>query len=135
MIQTDATKPTAQEARLMKQLGESLENVRDMIKWDKVIDQGGRTPYDLSPEQEREAKKFANVKEHKRPANYKFTPRPRKENATKANIIAELEKFFTENSVISCENVQVINKERQISFKSGENMYEITLVQKRKPKN
>jgi hypothetical protein len=30
--------------------------------------------------------------------------------------------------------VEITNKERQIAFKIGENAYELTLVQKRKPK-
>lgn len=119
----------------MKQLGATLEDVRDMIKWDKVIDQGGRTPYDLDPAAEREAKKFANVTEHKKPAAYKFSQRQRKENPTKAAIIAEIAAFLTEKSENACENVTITNKERQISFKIGENSYEFTLVQKRKPKN
>jgi hypothetical protein len=32
------------------------------------------------------------------------------------------------------EMVEITNKERQIAFKVGENDYEFTLVQKRKPK-
>jgi hypothetical protein len=42
---------------------------------------------------------------------------------------------LVENSVNACENVEITNKERQIAFKIGENCYELTLVQKRKPKN
>ena len=51
-----------------------------------------------------------------------------------AGIIAELAKFLTENSENACENVEITNKERQIAFKIGENAYELTLIQKRKPK-
>ena len=61
--------------------------------------------------------------------------RSRKENPTKAGIIAEIAKFLEENSENACENVEITNKERQIAFKIGENCYELTLVQKRKPKN
>jgi hypothetical protein len=31
--------------------------------------------------------------------------------------------------------VEILNKERQIGFKADGNAYELTLVQKRKPKN
>ena len=31
-------------------------------------------------------------------------------------------------------NVEIVNKERQIAFTVGENVFELTLVQKRKPK-
>ena len=33
------------------------------------------------------------------------------------------------------ENLEITNKERQIAFKIGENSFEITLIQKRKPKS
>ena len=60
------------------------------------------------------------------------TTRTRKENTTKSAIISEIAKFLEENGY---EAVNITNKERQIAFKVGENDYEFTLVQKRKPKN
>ena len=39
-----------------------------------------------------------------------------------------------QDKLFACENVEITNKERQIAFKIGENAYELTLVQKRKPK-
>ena len=62
-------------------------------------------------------------------------PKKKKENPVKQKIIAEIERFLNENSEISAENVQITNAERQIAFKIGENDYELTLIQKRKPKN
>ena len=56
------------------------------------------------------------------------------ENPTKSGIIAEIANFLQENSENACENVIITNAERQISFTIGENTYEFTLVQKRKPK-
>ena len=47
---------------------------------------------------------------------------------------AELATFLTENSQFSIENFEILNAERQISFKIGDETYEITLAQKRKPK-
>ena len=81
------------------------------------------------------AKKFANAGTRKAPTAYKFSQRERKANPTKGAIIAEIAKFLEENSENACENVEITNKERQIAFKIGENAYELTLVQKRKPKN
>jgi hypothetical protein len=86
-------------------------------------------PFDLDPETEKQAKKFANV--GTRATDGKKTERKRKENPTKATIIAEIARFLTENGY---ENVEITNKERQIALKSGENSFELTLVQKRKPK-
>ena len=111
------------------------EEAEDVIKWDKVIDQGGRTPYDLDPETEKMAKKMANVKERKKPTNYDFSKRERKANPTKGGIIAELAQFLTEKSQFATESVEITNKERMIAFKIGEDSFEITLIQKRKPKN
>jgi hypothetical protein len=65
----------------------------------------------------------------------KFLWKTRKENATKGSIIAEIAQFLGENVQLSCELVEITNKERQIAFRIGENDYELTLVQKRKPKN
>jgi hypothetical protein len=124
-----------QEQKLMRILGCTAEEAEDIIRTDKQIDKGERTPYDLDPEKEKEAKKFANAGTRKAPTAYKFSKRERKENPTKAAIIAEIAKFLDENSENACENVEITNKERQIAFKIGENAYELTLVQKRKPKN
>ena len=44
-------------------------------------------------------------------------------------------KFLEEMSDFATESVEITNKERQIAFKIGENAFELTLVQKRKPKS
>lgn len=112
----------------------SPEDADDVLAYDYAVDHDEKTPYDLPPEKLKEAKKFAHTGTRKQPTVYKFTKRERKPNATKAGIIEELTQFFMEKSDFSCENVTVLNKERQISFKIGEETYELTLVQKRKPK-
>ena len=128
-----------QKERIMRILDVSAEEADEILKADKAIDRGERVSFDLSPEQEKMAKKFANVdtKKRKKPTVYNLDARgkTRKENPTKASIIAELAKFLTENSENACEMVEITNKERQIAFKIGENDYELTLVQKRKPKS
>jgi hypothetical protein len=121
--------------RCMVNLGCSREEAEDIVKWDKVIDQGGRTPFDLDPETEKMAKKMANATERKKPTNYDFSKRERKANPTKGGIIAEIAQFLAENSQFATENVEITNKERMIAFKIGEDSFEITLIQKRKPKN
>ena len=119
---------------IMVNLKCTREEAEDVMKWDKVIDQGGRTPYDLDPEAEKMAKKMANVRERKKPAVYDFKQRERKANPTKGGIISELHKFLVEMSEFATESVEITNKERQIAFKIGEDAFELTLVQKRKPK-
>ena len=124
-----------QKHKLMRILGCTAEEADDIIATDKMIDQGQRTPYDLDPEREKMAKKFANAREKRKPTVYQFQKRERKANPTKGGIIAELAKFLEENSEFAVENVEITNKERQIAFKIGENAFELTLTQKRKPKN
>ena len=125
-------KEEKQKLNIMNILKCSEEEAEDVMKWDKVIDQGGRTPYDFDKEKEKEAKKMANAGTR---TVYEFTKRERKENPTKSGIITDLARFLTELSDFATENVEITNKERQISFKIGEETFELTLVQKRKPKN
>ena len=126
----------SQTEKLMRTLGCTEEEALDIIASDKAIDQGKRVEFDLDPEREKMAKKMANVGT-KKPTVYKFDTKDkkRKENPTKAGIIAELAKFLEENSENACENVEITNKERQIAFKIGENDFELTLVQKRAKKS
>ena len=116
-------------AELMAQLKCTKEEALEIIECDKAIDRGERVYFDLYPEAEKQAKKYANT--GTRQTNGAKTERKRKENPTKATVIAELAQFLAENGY---EMVEITNKERQIAFKVGENAYELTLVQKRKPK-
>ena len=105
-----------------------------MIRTDEIIDKGGRTEYDLPIAEEKAALKIGRIDERKAKSADNKRGKVRAENPTKSGIIAEIAEFLTEKSQFACENVEIINKERQIGFKIGENAYEFTLVQKRKPK-
>ena len=132
-------KPAKAQLEAMKKLGLSEKEIQELIAADAAIDKGEKMPFDLTEEQAKEAKKYTKAGTKKAPTVYKLDnadgKRSRKENPTKAGIIAEIAKFLAENSENACENVEITNKERQIAFKIGENAYELTLVQKRKPKN
>jgi hypothetical protein len=119
----------SQVEKLMRLLKCSKEEAEQIIADDKAIDRGERMAFDLDPQAEKQAKKYANT--GTRQTNGAKTERKRKENPTKATIISEIAQFLTENGY---EMVEITNKERQIALKVGENAYEITLVQKRKPK-
>ena len=128
----------SQIVRIMQGLRCPREEAIEIFLADKAIDRGERMPFDLDPETEKMAKKFANVQERKKKAptvyNFDTSTKKRKENPTKSGIIAEIAKFLEEKSENACENVIITNAERQISFTIGDNTYEFTLVQKRKPK-
>lgn len=129
------SKESEQLNRIMTALKVSEQEARDIMAYDKAVDRGEKTEYDLPQEKLEVARKFAHTGTRKNPTVYKFTKRERKPNATKAGIIDELFKFLTENSDFATENVTIMNKERMIGFKIGEESYELTLVQKRKPKS
>lgn len=114
-------------------LGLSEDEKRELLEYDLAIEHDEKTEYDLSPEQLKIAQKFVRTGT-KAPTSFKFSERKRKENATKAGIIAEIANFLREKSQFSTKNVTITNKERQISFVIGDETYEFTLVQKRKPK-
>ena len=128
-------KEEAKVKNIMKLLDCTEEEALDVIETDNIIDKGGRTKYDLSVEAEKEALKMSAVKDRKaKDKESNMRGKVRAENPTKAGIVANLAEFLTEMSNFECENVKITNKERQIAFKCGENDYELTLVQKRKPK-
>lgn len=114
--------------RIMRSLGVTEAEAKLIAEEDKAIDRGERMDFDLSPEAEKAAKKMANVGTRKTASEP--VERKRKENFTKANVIAEVAKFLENLG----ENVQITNKERQITFSIGSEDFEFTLVQKRKPK-
>ena len=103
----------------------------DILKADKAIDKGERMEFDLPPEQEKMAKKYCNVRKHKKPVAYNWNKRQRKENVTKKGIIQELFDYLQSQGYA---DLAITNAERQIAFAVGEDKFELTLVQKRKPK-
>ena len=122
-----------QKERIMQILNVSATEADEILAYDKLVEQGKPTPYDFTPEQEKATRKYRQA--DRKPTAYKFTQRERKPTATKGGLIAELHEFLSENSQFSTENVEIVNKERQIRFVIGEDTFELTLVQKRKPKN
>lgn len=122
----------SQKEKIVRILEVSPEEADQILAYDKAVEQGKPTPYDFTKEQEKETRKFRQA-DRKRTA-YNFTKRERKPNATKGGLIAELFEFLSEKSGFSTENVTILNKERQIGFQIGEDKFELTLVQKRKPK-
>ena len=133
----------------MKKLGYSDAEIQQMLADDKAVDRGEQMEWDLTPEEHKKAMKYANSDEKKKKTaetgeksakkggtayNFDTSTKKKKENPTKANIIALLATILAENGDFSAENVEITNKERQIAFTVGDNAFELTLVQKRKPK-
>lgn len=131
---TKERKKAEKVKEIMRLLDCTEEEALDVIRTDEIIDKGGRTEYDLPIAEEKAALKIGRIDERKAKSADNKRGKVRAENPTKSGIIAEIAEFLTEKSQFACENVEITNKERQIAFKIGENVYEITLVQKRKPK-
>lgn len=118
-------KPTKQQVEAMEKLGLTSEEIQELIKSDLEIDRGKKMSFDLTPEQTKVAKELTRVGTK---TVYNFTKKKHKKNEIKADLIEKLADFMKKNA----ENVEIINAERQISFKINENTYELTLIQKRK---
>lgn len=123
----------SQKELLMRVLDISEAEALDVMAYDKAIDRGEKTKYDLSAEQEKVVRKMKNV-DTKAPRTYTFSKRERKPNEAKRDIIANLHEFIINAIVDSPNDVQITNIERQIAFTLGDESFELTLVQKRKPK-
>ena len=130
----------------MRKAGYTDEEIQQMLADDKRVDRGEILEWDMSAEEHKKAMKYANVTEKKPKTeektdkkggtayNFDTSQRKRKENPTKAGIIEEIATFLLQNADFTPENVEITNKERQIAFKIGDTAFELTLIQKRKPK-
>lgn len=117
---------------IMKNLGLTEEEAYELLKADKAIDKGEKMPFDLTKEQQEIAKSFTKTgtKTKKAPTVYKFEKK-KTENVPKAELIKKLEELLNNEGFI---DVKIVNAERLISFSNGDNSFELTLTQKRKPK-
>ena len=116
----------------MKALDLTREEAIEMWMDDHDIDQGKAKDFDLDPEKQKVVKEMTKAGGKARAKETK--PRERKPNDEKRTIIQDLNDFL----VNSCQNyinlVEIVNVEREITFKIGENDYSLTLTCHRKPK-
>jgi hypothetical protein len=117
---------------LVETLGCSIAEAQQIIEDDKKIDKGEQVDFGLSKEDEKQALKYANVKEKKKPMVLNLQKRERKADTTKEGVIQAVYDFLVENGYEDCE---ITNKSKLIAFKIGEDSYELNLIRKRKPKN
>ena len=124
-------KDKEQIARIMSGLKCSYEEALEVYECDKAIDKGEKMDFDLTKEQEKNAKKF--IKKETMSGSTKKSVRERKVNEPKKAFIEDLVEWLTNSEAY--ENVEALNAERQVKFTIGEDTFELTLVQKRRPKN
>ena len=121
--------------RIKRQFPDEAE-AREILEYDRAVEKDSTCllDHDLTPEQNKIAQGFARTGTRKAPAAYKWAKRERKANPTKGGIVAELAEFLEKNSEFAIENLEIVNKERQISFSIGDQKFELTLTQKRQKK-
>lgn len=123
----------SQKQKIMRILEVNEQAADEILAYDKAVDQGKKTEYDLTSEQEKQTRKYRQA--DRKPTAWNFTKRERKPNATKGGLIQEFFEFLTEKSSFDISNCKITNKERQIAFSIADNDFELTLVQKRQKKN
>lgn len=123
----------------MKTLDLTREEALEMWCDDHDIDMGKAKEFDLDPEKQKVVKQMTKAGGKARATESK--PRERKPNEEKHALIAEIgsclegfHRFDEENLVSRVESVEIVNVEREITFKIGENAYSLTLTLHRKPK-
>lgn len=109
--------------KMMKALGLTEQEARELLADDAKIDKGQKMAFDLTPEQEKNAKK-ARATGSKKPTAYKFEKRKRKENTEKRDIL----KALFELAEDCWDNAELVNPERQVDFHLNGNHYSITLT-------
>ena len=118
-----------QKERIMHYLKVSAEEAEKIIAADKAIDRGERMDFDLSPEQEKAAKKIGNATTKKA-----TKPREKKEKVADEEKTAIISAIFAEIVAKYPQNAKITNAERELSLEIGENHYSITLTKHRKAK-
>ena len=116
------------EVKRLCGLGMTEAEAVETVLYDDEVEHGRPTEFDLTPEQEKVAKKYTAVGTKKR-TNYTFTKRERKPNEAKRELIEILRQTLAE-----MDNVKVSNIERQIDFDFEGEQFSVTLTQHRKPK-
>lgn len=110
------------------------EEAIDLIKYDIAIESGEETEYDLTAEQEANVKEMTRKVEHSKQG--KGVKRERKPNELKEAIVAEIAEFLREDAQGQAyEDVEITNVSRMIAFAIADKHFELTLIEKRPPKN
>lgn len=115
----------------MKTLDLTREEALEMWCDDHDIDMGKAKEFDLDPEKQKVVKQMTKAGGKARATESK--PRERKPNEEKREIIQTLQDSMKDYAIFA-DSVEIVNPEREITFKIGENAYSLTLTLHRKPK-
>lgn len=108
----------------MTQLNLTREEALEMFADDEDIDHGAKKDFDLTPEQEKVAKKARITTSERKPINLERGPRKRKEDPTKRRLITVIKEAIEDMEDVT---VDVTNVERELMFDVDGNTYTILL--------
>lgn len=111
---------------IMQCLEVDEKTARDVMEYDKLVDQGKPTPYDLTPEQKKAEKKARSTGTRK--TVYNFTQRERKVDTGKVNIVNLLA------DALKVYSPTIVKPEREIAFSIDGVEYSVTLTKHRAKK-
>lgn len=136
----------AQIQRIMDNLNVDEQQAREMLEFDLQVDRMsmGELKQEMGADHWQVIKEMSKTgsrktkteqetdkKAKKNPTVYKFDKKTKKADTEKENFVQKLAEML-ENEVESVENVEIVNKNRQISFNIGQNHYSLTLTKHRK---
>lgn len=117
---------------LMEKLGITREEAEELMRYDDDVEDGKKTKYDLTPEQQANVTAMNRKVEHQKG---KGNRSQRKPNEVKESIIKELAEFLREDAQGQLyEEVNITNANRMITFVVNGKSYDLTLIEKRVPK-
>ena len=108
----------------LAKLGLTDEEIKQVLADDKRIDKDEKL-FELSAEQEREAKKARNV--GRAPTAYKFTKRERKPDEDKKVLCQTMIEALIEAGMIDNSTLHIENIEREFLFKHNGRKYKVVL--------
>lgn len=126
---------TEKVKNLMRSLKISEAEAREIIEYDNKVDKAkakDKLEFDLTDEQEKETRKWRQA--DRKPTVYDFSKRERKPNVLKGNLVTAFYNFLTSQNEFEILNCEIANKERMICFECDGEKFDLTLVQKRHPK-
>lgn len=114
----------AEVQKIMKALGLTEQEAKEMLEADRKIDKGEKL-FELTPEQEKASKK-ARSTGTKKPTVYNFdtAKKKRKECPDKQHLV----NLLVEALGAECQNIEVTNKERELTFEFNGIGYRLTLA-------
>lgn len=122
------------EVKRLMATGMTEAEARETALYDAEVEAGETTEFDLTPEQQKVAKKYTNTGTKKR-TEYQFSKRERKPNDNKRWIMDKLRILFEGFALNGeCEAVNLSNIERTLDFSRDGKLYTLTLTEHRPKK-